>query len=163
MTNRVILALSILVTSLFGLMAGFFYAFSVTVMPGLDLAAPAVSIEAMQVVNIAVRNSVFFVTFFLTPVFALGLALLMWFKSYRRAAMLMAIASVVYLAGGLILTMQIHVPMNEALAVVSVDATNAASIWSQYSESWTPWNTVRTVFSSLALIFAGLSVFAQGR
>ena len=39
-----------------GVMAGFFYAFSAVVMPGLSAADPAVAIEAMQAINAAVRN-----------------------------------------------------------------------------------------------------------
>ena len=63
------------VLALFALMTGFFYAFSVAVMPGLDAIDARHSIPAMQSINLLVRNPVFFITFFVTPVAALVVAM----------------------------------------------------------------------------------------
>ena len=51
---------AVLLCLLLGLMAGFFYAFSFTVMPGLDLLTGAAAMDAMRGINVAVRNPVFF-------------------------------------------------------------------------------------------------------
>ena len=137
---------------LFGLMAGFFYAFSVCVMGGLDRAGPATAISAMQAINEAVRNPVFFVTFFLTPVVAIGAAAVTWMSGRRRAALLMGAAAAIYAGGALALTAAINVPMNEALSMVDPQAAGNARIWSDYSADWTFWNTVRTGLSTVALV-----------
>ena len=50
-----------------GVMAGFFYAFSAVVMPGLSTADPAIAMEAMQAINASVRNIAFAVGFFGAP------------------------------------------------------------------------------------------------
>jgi uncharacterized membrane protein len=56
------------------------------------------------------------------------------------------------------------VPMNEALNALTVpaDPNEAARLWSDYSPRWTGWNTVRTAFSSISLLFVGLALFVWG-
>jgi uncharacterized membrane protein len=138
-------------TVLFALMAGFFYSFSVTVMPGLDLVSSSSAIEAMQGINRAVRNPVFFVTFMVTPILACALAVLAWFSRRRRTAVFLLLAAASYIAGVVVPTGTINVPMNDVLA--SVDASAAAlQVWTQYSADWTLWNTLRTLPSILALL-----------
>ncbi len=156
-------ALITLCIVLFGLMCGFFYAFSCTVMPGLDLTDPDAAVAAMQGINRAVRSPVFFVTFFLTPLFSLAAALLLARKA-PRAALFMGGAGAVYLGAALILTMQVNVPMNEALAQVKTDADMAA-IWAAYSPDWTFWNHVRTAASVIAAALAcgALAAYASGK
>lgn len=143
-----------------GLMAGFFYAFSVTGMPGLDLTAPPVAVEAMQGINTAVRNPVFFVTFFLSPVFAVLAAGALAICGNRLAGWLMGLAGVTYLVGGLILTMTVNVPMNEALATLPPEAATPAD-WAAYSARWTFWNTMRTAVSMAALLLAAAALVVQ--
>ncbi|WP_158629239.1 DUF1772 domain-containing protein [Roseitalea porphyridii] len=139
---------------MFGLMAGFFYAFSVCVMAGLDRLAPAAAIGAMQAINEAVRNPVFFVTFFLTPLVAFGAAALAYQAGEPRQAAWMALAALVYILLAALPTAIINVPMNEALADVEPDNVDAAAVWTAYADRWTAWNTVRTVTSTLAMAAA---------
>jgi uncharacterized membrane protein len=47
-----------------GLMAGFFFAFSVSVMKALSRLPPAQGIAAMQSINVVVINPVFLIAFF---------------------------------------------------------------------------------------------------
>ena len=62
----------------------------------------------------------------------------------------------VYLFGGLLLTVTVNVPMNEDLAVVAVpqDVADAEQIWSNYSGKWQLWNAVRMTASGTALLLA---------
>lgn len=138
---------------LFGTMAGFFYAFSCTVMPGLDQTAPDQAVAAMQGINLAVRTPVFFVTFFLSPALGFIISALYYRGDQKMAAFYMAGASAIYLLFALVLTMQINVPMNEALAIISLDADRSA-IWAEYSPEWTLWNHVRTAASALSALLA---------
>ena len=154
-----ILRPAVLVTIvMFALMAGFFYSFSVTVMPGLDQANHGSAIEAMQGINRAVRNPVFFATFFLSPVFALGLAVLAWFAGQRRTAVFLLLAGACYVAGVIVPTSTINVPLNMDLAGIDA-AVASVSVWTAYSSDWTLWNTLRALPAVLAV---ALTVVAYG-
>ena len=136
-----------------GAIFGFFYAWVCSTMWGLDEADPRVAISAMQAMNGSVRNATFFPVFFLTPV-VLAIAAGLCARERRRlSAGLLAAAAVVYLLGGLVLTMTLNVPMNEDLAqvVVPTDVAAARVVWEDYSGPWQAYNQVRTVLSGVAL------------
>lgn len=144
---------------LYGLMAGFFYAYSVNVMTGLNQSPSEEAILAMQNINIAVRNPVFFITFFLTPVLSLVLCIGMWIQGRKKPALMLAIAGLVYLLGVIVTTSTVNVPMNNELALIStpLEQGGGDAIWQAYTEKWTNWNTVRTVFCTVSLFWAGLA------
>lgn len=143
-----------------GAISGFFYAWVCSTMWGLDDVDPRVAIAAMQAMNASVQNAVFFPAFFLTPAV---MALAAWLLSRQRAraaAGLMAAAALIYLVGGLLLTMLLNVPMNEDLAAVTVPETRAqaAQIWHDYSGRWQLYNQIRTAASGLSLILAATAL-----
>ena len=154
--------MALLAMLLFGLIAGFFYAFSVDVMRGLNTIDPLEAIHAMQGINTEVRNPVFFVTFFMTPVIALAAAAVLHTTGSKLAAIIMICAAVLYIAGAFMPTVLINVPMNEALGalVVTPGDQNIADIWEDYSSRWTFWNTARMIVSSGSLLLSGLAIFA---
>lgn len=125
----------------FGLMAGFFFAYSVTVMPGLDDSMPDAAIAAMQGINRIVRNPVFFAAFFGAAAIPLTAGALALFQRRMRAALLMLSAGLIYAVCVIFLTAQIHVPMNDALALVALPG--GPGVWGDYSADWTLWNHVR--------------------
>ncbi|MCV2882872.1 DUF1772 domain-containing protein [Actibacterium sp. XHP0104] len=144
-----------------GAIFGFFYAWVCSTMWGLDAADPRVAISAMQAMNASVRNAVFAPAFFGTPFVLLATALLARNAGRRAAAAAFGLAGLIYLAGGLFLTMSVNVPMNEALAAVTIPDTPeaAAHIWADYSPRWQFWNMVRTVVSGVTLLLAGLGLY----
>lgn len=145
---------------LFGLMAGFFYAFSVTIMGGLDRVAAATAIEAMNGINAAVRNPLFFITFFGPPFAALAAAALAMTRGDRPAGWMLGGAALLYMMGVIAPTAAVNVPMNEALALnVPTDtAPQVETIWSDYSARWTRWNTMRGLVCTGCLVLAALSL-----
>jgi uncharacterized membrane protein len=148
-----------------GAIAGFFYAYSSSVMFGLDAVDPRHAIVSMQGINARVRNAVFFPAFFLTPVAAVVTAGLLVSDGHKVAAGCMAAAATVYVGGGFLPTVLINVPMNEALAIagVSGNVDEAAKLWSEYSARWSWWNGLRTVFSMISLLLVGAGIYAWGR
>lgn len=131
---------------------GFFYAWVCSTMWGLDMADSAVAIAAMQAMNASVRNAVFAPAFFGTPVVFMFTA---WFalqKKDQTAVWPFAVAGVIYLLGGLALTVLVNVPMNEALAEVHspLEPGEADAIWEAYSGPWQRWNVVRMLFGPAA-------------
>lgn len=156
---------SLLSLLLSGAIFGFFYAWVCSTMWGLDAADPAIAIGAMQAMNASVRNVVFAPAFFGTPLVLVATAMLAWFCRLKAAALTFAIAGLLYLSGGMILTMTVNVPMNEALAAVSIpnEAAEAQRIWEDYSGPWQFWNAVRTVVSGITLALTGIAVIKLNR
>jgi uncharacterized membrane protein len=148
-----------------GAIAGFFYAYSCSVMWGLDTSDPKAAIAAMQRINIVVRNAVFFPAFFGMPVAALVAAAL-WLPLGRRdVALVLAFAAAIYLGGAFLTTLAINVPMNEALGrtAIPADAEAADALWRNYSARWTLWNHIRTTASLIALLLVGWALYISGR
>ncbi len=156
-------SLALLHVLFLGLMAGFFYAYSVDVMPALDMLEPPRAIEAMQAINEAVRNPVFFTTFFLTPLIGLLASALLYRSSVPRAAYLSLLAVFVYGGLAFLPTAIVNVPMNEALAMIETtdQRQDLMSIWTRYSEDWTFWNTLRSITTSIALVLAGIALVVR--
>lgn len=159
------LALTVVTLALAGAMAGFFYAYSMSVMWALDAVDPKAAIAAMQSINIVVRNAIFFPAFFGTPVVALVAAGLWWKQGAGQVALLLALAAIVYLAGTFLVTIVANVPMNEALAIAMIpaDPEQARTLWQDYSRPWTLWNHVRTIASFASLLLVGWALYAAGQ
>jgi uncharacterized membrane protein len=143
-----------------GAIFGFFYAWVCSTMWGLDSADPRVAIAAMQEMNASVRNAVFFPAFFLTPVAMLLASWLARREGSSAAAGAFLAAGLLYLLGGLALTMLVNVPMNEDLADVAVPASvaEARQIWDDYSGRWQAYNQVRTAISGVSLLLCGIGL-----
>lgn len=159
------LALTVVTLALAGAMAGFFYAYSMSVMWALDAVDPKAAIASMQSINIVVRNAIFFPAFFGTPVVALVAAGLWWKADAGQVALLLALAAIVYLVGAFLLTILVNVPMNEALAIATIpaDPEQARTLWHSYSRPWTLWNHVRTGASFATLLLVGWALYAAGQ
>ena len=138
-------------TVLTGLNAGFFYTWSFTMTGSLDLIDPVHAITAMNSINANIRTGWFALIFFGAPL-ALLITTGAAFARYGSKAALWWLAAFALLAMTIIITTQVHVPMNNALAIAN--NTDSATQWSQYSTRWTNWNHLRTLTSTLALIVA---------
>jgi uncharacterized membrane protein len=159
------LVLTVLTLLLAGAMAGFFYAYSMSVMWALDATDPKIAIASMQSINIVVRNAVFFPAFFGTPVVALVAAGLWRAQGVHDVALLLALAAIAYLVGTFLVTIVLNVPMNEGLARATIPAEieAARTIWESYSTPWTLWNHIRTAASFATLGLVGWALYLAGR
>lgn len=148
-----------------GAIFGFFYAWICSTMWGLDAADPKVAIAAMQAMNASVRNAVFAPAFFGTPIVLILTAVLAFYAKRRDVCWPFAVAGVIYFLGGMLLTMLVNVPMNEALGLLEIpaDPGAAARIWEDYSPRWQFWNQTRTLISGVTLCFAGYGLMRLGR
>ena len=154
--NTTALAATLFVGAIFG----FFYAYVCSAMWGLDAADPRVAIPAMQEINAAVSNPVFFPAFFLTPAVLFAAGLLYRAAGAGAPAAWFLAAAAVYVVGGLALTIAVNVPMNSNLAALSVPDTaeEARVIWEAYSPRWQLYNLIRTIASGVALLFAAIGL-----
>ncbi len=147
---------------LLGLLAGFFYAYSSSVMWGLDGAAPTAAIEAMQGINRAVRNPLFAVSFFGAPVAVTVTAAFLWRRDGAGAGLAAALALAFCLAS-VGVTAVVNVPMNEALAGVDPATADAAAVWGDYTERWTLWNHARMAAALAAFAVMALLALRPSR
>lgn len=151
--SRTLVLISLLLS---GAIFGFFYAWVCSTMWGLDSIDPRIAIQAMQAMNGSVRNAVFAPAFFATPVFLGVTAWVLWRQHDQKSALCFALSGAVYLCFGLVLTMVVNVPMNEALAAIEVpdDIEAARRIWDDYSPRWQFWNQTRTLLSGVSFLIA---------
>ncbi|TDD02755.1 DUF1772 domain-containing protein [Nonomuraea deserti] len=142
------LALSLVALALHGALAGLFYTFSMSVMPGLKAADPAQAEAAMRSINRKILNPWLYLVFLGSPLAALVAGLL----ADAPAALWFFAAAAVNFVGSFLVTVAINVPMNNALEAGTMP-------WKDYASRWTAWNTLRAVagVASLVLMGAGLT------
>jgi uncharacterized membrane protein len=155
--RRLLLVLALLAIAI---IAGFFYAYSVSVMPGLNASDPVSAINAMKAINAVVRTAEFAVSFF----GALVLPFLCLLLVRRRPVVLALVAAVLlYGIGAFAVTLAFNVPLNEALAGVTPTQANAAQTWSAYIEPWLMWNHIRMAASIASFLAMVVALFAEFR
>ena len=133
-----------------GLVAGIFFAFSAFIMSALKRVPPEGGISAMQSINVAVLNPVFFFVFFGTAVAALILAMASFARGSPSRSLYLLAGSLLYLAGTIVVTMAFNVPLNNKLAAAGAKSAEGAGVWKTYLSAWTAWNHVRTIAALLA-------------
>ncbi|MDE0553108.1 MAG: DUF1772 domain-containing protein [Candidatus Poribacteria bacterium] len=141
-----------------GAIFGFFYAYVVSCLNGLSTLSARDAIEAMNAINIAVRNFGFMPVFFFTPLVCLAAAGLSLLVGERHTSFWIFAAATLYFFGALLPTIFINVPMNDGLKEVdpnSLSLTIATDVWNSYAREWQFWNIIRTFFSGLALVSLG--------
>ena len=132
----------IITTMLTGLLAGFFYTWSFTIMQSLDIAGPVSASRAMVSINAHLQTGWFGAVFFGTPV-AVLISLTLLLGSNRKGVMWLLVALFFSLCT-LAITFTQHLPLNSQLA-------NGLS-WSEYYVAWTSWNHVRMLTSLFAFL-----------
>src|SRR4029079_9599769 len=109
-----------------GLVAGIFFAFSAFIMTALARLPAQGGIAAMQSINVAVLNPVFFAAFFGTAALSLVLAIaaLLWWS--EPGALYLLAGSLLYLVGTILVTIVFNVPLNNRLASVAPSSAEGA-------------------------------------
>ena len=126
-----------------GLMAGLFFAFSISVMKALAHLPSAESIAAMQSINVAIINPVFLAAFFGTAAACALIMIASLLRWHNPGAVYLLVGGALYLVGTFLVTLVFNVPKNNALASVAPTDPEGASLWTDYLSKWTAWNHVR--------------------
>lgn len=156
--ERLLFALKLGTTLGCGLMAGLFFAFSISVMPGLARRPSAEGIATMQAINIAIVSPLFLVIFLGTAIGCILVVITSLLRWSNPGAAYLLIGAALYLIGSLLVTAVFNIPKNNALAAVTPANPHAATLWADYLSTWTTWNHVRGVaaFVATALLILGL-------
>lgn len=138
-----------------GLVAGIFYAFSTFVMRALARLPAEQGVAAMQAINAAVLNPLFFLAFFGTAAICAGLAAWLLLAWPAAGAACGLAGSALYLAGTIGVTMRFNVPLNLALDAEGV------GLWPRYCTVWTRWNHLRTAAALAASVLFVVAAWLQ--
>jgi uncharacterized membrane protein len=143
----------IITATLTALSAGLFFAWSCSVMPGLARLSDKEFVAAMQAVNRAIQNPIFFTVFFGAPIF-LVISTVLHYGEFARFSFLLA-ATIIYLTGNFGVTIFGNVPMNDTLDRFDLKSASDEEIARQranFERRWNNLNHIRAVSSTLALI-----------
>ena len=144
-----------------GLSAGFFFAWSVSVIPGTLKVSDAGYLETMQSINRAILNPTFYLVFFGTLVF-LSIGSIYEFHDNKVSFWLMLAASIVYLIGTVGVTALGNVPLNDQLDILKlaeVSQTKLSEFREFYENNWNRLHGYRTVFAVISFMLSAISVF----
>ena len=138
-----------------GLIAGLFYAWSVSVTLGLGKLSAMDYLRAFQSLNREIQNPAFFLTFMGTAI----LLPLSTFWQFRSGTMpifwLLLSASVLYLVGVMVVTIFGNIPLNNAIDALNLSEISLSDAEKQrqiFENQWNTLNWVRTWASLLALV-----------
>ncbi|WP_405445042.1 DUF1772 domain-containing protein [Streptomyces erythrochromogenes] len=151
-------------TVLVGLMAGLFFAFDVSVMPGLAAGDEQTYVTAMRAFNKAIDGNPLFGTVFLLALVAAVLSAVLEFRGRRRAvALWVGAAAAAYLVV-LLITFTVNIPLNDELA----DAGDVAGmqdfgIVERFRTTWVTTNIIRTLLCTTALAALARALLLHGR
>jgi uncharacterized membrane protein len=144
-----------------GLMAGFFFAYSASVVLALRTLSASEYTTVMQEINEKVLNVVFGIAFFGAVVVPIGGAILVIVQGYwtTLSGQLFLGGVIVYLVGTFLVTARIHIPMNDRIATWS--PVSPPDEWVTVQARWGRWNHVRTTAAvvSFALYLAAIVSF----
>lgn len=156
----------ILATLLCSLVAGFLFAFSVVVMPGIKKLNDREYLRAFQVMDgIIQNNQPLFIFVWVGSVLALIVTVALGMDRLDGVErMLIVLATVIYLLGVQLPTITVNVPLNNRLQTLDVDAVDEASrkrARAEFESRWNRWNKIRTVLSSLVSLLLIILVFSM--
>ncbi|AWI25308.1 anthrone oxygenase family protein [Flavobacterium pallidum] len=141
------------------LISGLYYAYSCSVNPGLGRLPDAEYLSAMQSINRAIVNGLFFASFFGTLVF-LGLTTFAHYNTQKFVWLLAA--AVIYIIGSFGVTISGNVPLNDALDAFHISSASADEIRQMRMHFENPWNfyhRIRSIATFVSLIMVATACF----
>nr|WP_294875696.1 anthrone oxygenase family protein [uncultured Pedobacter sp.] len=137
------------------LMAGLFYAWSCSVNLGLAKLSDEGYLTAMQEINRAILNPVFFAGFFGALVLLPLSAYLHYSQPVQLKFWLLVAAALCYIIGTFGVTIFGNVPLNNALDAFNLKSATAEAMRLQrsgFEATWNSLNTIRAVAATIAIV-----------
>jgi uncharacterized membrane protein len=127
-----------------GLMAGLYFAFIVSVMPGLARVDDRAFVVTMQRINVAIINGWFLLAFLGGLVFTALAAALHLGAADRRLLPWLVAAFLLY-AATIVTTRAVNIPLNNELMAAGDPATitDFAAVRTRFEATWVRWNVAR--------------------
>ena len=153
-----LIGLLVLTNLTVALMAGIFYAWSISVMRGFAGLKDREFIRAMQSANRAIQNPVFFAAFFGAPVLLVLSAFLYYGHSTRF--WLLAAAALIYSTDTFGVTVFGSVPLNRALDRLDSETAadeEVARARRNFERRWNNLNLLRAVSATIAVVLVAIA------
>ncbi|MGH3348910.1 MAG: DUF1772 domain-containing protein [Nocardioides sp.] len=151
----------LLATIVNGLLAGFFYAFSHTAMPGLARRDDRTYVAAFQGMDQAVYNPWFMSTFVGGPL--LVAAALVLHLGEDGATLALLVAALVLAVATVAITVAVHLPLNKEIGEVDLDGGgDPSAARARFEPRWVRFNVVRTVTSVGAFVAVAAALALRG-
>ncbi len=150
--KTLVLLLSTVSTALIG---GLFYAYSCSVLPGLTRLSDLSFLQAMQAINRAILNPLFFISFMGTLIL---LPICTWFFYEKNPSLtfyLLLAATLLYAGGVFLVTMVGNVPLNNILDGASLEKMSAgelSALRNKFEPAWNLYHSIRTVISCVCIV-----------
>jgi len=143
-----------------GLVAGLLYSYSCSVNIGLRALPDAEYLKAMQSINLAIQNPLFFLSF-------MGLLVMLPLSAWQLHSLpspstyySVLFAAILYFIGVFGVTVVGNVPLNNQLALFDISRATANEISSMRLTFEKPWNTYHFIRTLSAIISFGLTIFS---
>lgn len=149
--KTLVLLLSTVSTALIG---GLFYAYSCSVLPGLTRLSDLSFLQAMQAINRAILNPLFFISFMGTLIL---LPICTWFFYEKNPSLtfyLLLAATLLYAGGVFLVTMVGNVPLNDLLDGASLEkmgANELSALRNKFEPAWGMFHRIRTIISCICI------------
>ena len=144
------------------LSAGFFFAWSVSVILGTKKVGDFTYLETMQSINKEILNPVFFIVFFGSLITLILNAALQ--NNNKLMFWLLLTSAIIYLLGTFGVTAFGNVPLNnelDALDIKSLNITELKNFRNYYESNWNQYHNIRTLSNMISLILLLISIFIQ--
>jgi uncharacterized membrane protein len=147
-----------------GLIAGLYFGWAVSVMPGLAGLDDRAFVDAMQELDDAIRNPLFFATFLAALVLP-AVAIYQQRRLGARQATTWIVAALILYGLGALTTMAFNEPLNTDLVDAGEPSLIAdpAGVRDDFEDPWVAWHIVRTVLSTAALGSLAYALLLHGR
>lgn len=146
------------------LSAGFFFAWSVSVILGTKKVGDYTYLETMQNINREILNPLFFVVFFGSLISLIINTVLQY--NDKTVFWLILSATVIYLIGTFGVTALGNVPLNNQLDVLQINQLNISELKgfrSYYETKWNHYHNIRTLSNLVAFILLLISIFIKNK
>lgn len=158
MKNKpMIMLLLVAATLATSLAAGLFYAYACSINPGLGQLNDAAYLEAMQSINRAILNPVFFLSFMGAAILLPLAVFFTWRPAPTDATWWFMAAAILYIIGVFGVTAAGNVPLNEALDKINIAASTPTELGQHrqaFEPAWTRYHNIRTIANLLSAITA---------
>lgn len=146
-----------------GLMAGVFYLYAHTILPGLGRTDDRTFVGAFQSIDRAIINP-WFVPVFLGTLVLTGLAGILRVGDDRGPVLSWIVAAFFLYLAAVLITFRIHVPLNDAIKAAGDPdrATDLEAVRRRFDETrWSRWNIVRAIGTTAASVSLAIALLCQ--
>ena len=151
---------------LWSLVSGFLFAYAIVVMPGIKNLNDREFIRAFQVTDRIIQNNqpVFMLVWVGSAIAIIVSALFGIGRLQGVDLFLLALAALAYILGVQVSTIAIHLPLNNKLQTLDVDAMNETDIKvarNNFEPRWNASNLIRTAIASCVTVLLITLLFRQ--